>query len=95
MTLGTTLLSLIRSRVLAQTERCGFPILYTAVYLNFNITLPEKPEDLKEPVFRDQSSTPEAKHLRVRTCIVRKFTHNARLVLVVASAGPCGQTNHA
>ena len=31
MTLGTTLLSLVRSRVVAQLERCRCPILYTLV----------------------------------------------------------------
>ena len=31
MALGTTLLSLVRSRVVAQLERCGCPILYTLV----------------------------------------------------------------
>ena len=38
MTLGTTLLSLVRSRVVAKLKRCGYPILYTLVpnmlYLN-------------------------------------------------------------
>ena len=31
MTLGRTLLSLVRSRMVAQLERCGCPILYTLV----------------------------------------------------------------
>lgn len=40
MTWGRTLLSLVRSRVVAQLERCGCPILYTAVpKLPFDIIL--------------------------------------------------------
>ena len=37
MTLGTTLLSVVRSRVLAHLERCGCPILYPLVPQPFRI----------------------------------------------------------
>ena len=43
MTLGTTLLSLVRSRVVAQLERCGCPILY-ALVPNF-LFFPKKTEE--------------------------------------------------
>ena len=49
MTLGTTLLSLVRSRVVAQLERCGCPLLYTLVYLNFSF-FPKKLKNYYRPV---------------------------------------------
>ena len=45
MTLGTTLLSLVRSRVVAQFERCRCPILYSLVP-NFFSLFPQKAEKL-------------------------------------------------
>ena len=41
MTLGTTLLSLVRSRVVAQLERCGCPILDTPSQNFSRYTCPE------------------------------------------------------
>ena len=45
MTLGTTLPSLVRSRAVAQLERCVCPILYE--YMHLNVFFPGKNEKLK------------------------------------------------
>ena len=71
----TSPLSLGSSQGVSQTERCGFAILYTTVYLTCS-GFPKKLK-LEGQHFRDQSWRPEAKRCRVP--ILRTFFNIARI----------------